>query len=776
MKDLSGFFAYASSPVEVGQTIERAVDNSNKIIGRIAISTWMALDVVGHFISDEVLTAIDATDLLIADISELNFNVTYEIGYAIGKSKRVLLVKNKSLQPQGLKISDVGIFDTLGYREYQNSSELSAFLTNASVLKAIDTSAVLNIKAPVYLLDTPYKTDWSTRIISRIKKAGFTYRNFDPNESPRLSAHDAITQVAKSYGVVVPLLSSNSTGFAIHNMRAAFIAGLADGMGKALSILQPGDEPVPIDYRDFVEATYHPDDVNRAIEVFASKVTQAFQQLEASDTKVERSFIKKVNLGATSAENEMRDLERYYLETDQFLKSLRGEAHLVVGRKGSGKSAIFLQIRDAERDKNRNKNIVLDLKPDGYKLIKFKERILQFLAEGTYQHTITAFWEYVLLLEICYKILEKDRQRHIHDHLLYEGYRELSDLYYVEGYDYEGDFSERMSMLMEKIYSEYQSKYGSEESVNLSSSQVTELLYKHDVKNLKQMLGRYLNNKQILWLLFDNIDNGWPTSGLKHEDLLMIRALIDATRKIERQFSSPDLKIRSVVFLRNDVYELLVRETSDRGKEASVILDWTDGDLLRELIRLRIVSNGLDEDMDFKSAWLRLFVSHYMGEETSQFLIERSLMRPRFLLNLINHCKSFAINLNHEIIEASDIEKGINAYSADLLRDIGYELRDISSETDGALYAFIACESELSEIEVMNKLKQSGIEHDGAARVLDLLLWYGFLGIRINSDEPKFIYDFSYNKALMDGVKRNSTQTVSLVINQAFWPGLMINK
>src|SRR3546814_11005267 len=84
-------------------------------------------------------------------------------------------------------------------------------------------------------------------------------------------------------------------------------------------------------------------------------------------TTLFRSFIKKLNLGATSAENEMRDLERYYLETDQFLKSLRGEAHLVVGRKGSGKSAIFLQLRDAERDKNRHKNIVLDLTPDSYK-------------------------------------------------------------------------------------------------------------------------------------------------------------------------------------------------------------------------------------------------------------------------------------------------------------------------------------------------------------------------------------------------------------------------
>lgn len=776
MKEASGFFAYASMPADIGQTIERSAANSAVSSGTSTISTWAELDIVGHFISDKVLEGIEYADFFIADISELNFNVTYEIGYAIGKSKRILLVKNKSIQPQGLKISDVGIFDTLGYKEYQNSFELNTFLNNTSTLKPIDVSVALNIKAPVYLLDTPHKTDWSTRIISRIKKAGFTFRNFDPNESPRLSAYDAINQVAQSYGVVVPLLSSHSVGATTHNMRAAFIAGLADGMGKASCILQSGDEPVPLDYRDFVQVTYHPDDVNRAIEVFASDVTQAFQQLESSGGKTERSFIKKLNLGATSAENEMRDLERYYLETDQFLKSLRGEAHLVVGRKGSGKSAIFLQIRDAERDKNRNKNIVLDLKPDGYKLIKFKERILQFLAEGTYQHTITAFWEYVLLLEICYKILEKDKQRHIHDHRLYDGYRELSELYHEEDYDSEGDFSERMSMLMEKIYSEYQLKYGSDKSVNLSSSEVTELLYKHDVKKLKLQLGRYLENKQILWLLFDNIDNGWPTSGLQHEDLLMIRALIDATRKIERQFSSTNLKVRSVVFLRNDVYELLVKETSDRGKEASVVLDWTDSDLLRELVRLRIVSNGLDDELDFKAAWLRLFVSHHKGEETSQFLIERSLMRPRFLLNLINHCKSFAINLNHEIIEGSDIEKGISAYSADLLRDIGYELRDVSEETDGVLYAFIASPPDLSEAEVIDKLIQSGLEKDRATRVMDLLLWYGFLGIRINSDDPKFIYDFSYNKALMDGVKRNSTQNISMVINQAFWPALMIGQ
>jgi len=293
-------------------------------------------------------------------------------------------------------------------------------------------------------------------------------------------------------------------------------------MGKAFRILQNGDEPVPLDYRDFVNVTYHPDDVNDHIADFASYVARAFQEKTEEKKLPERSFLKKLNLGSSSAENEMRDLNAYYLETDQYLKALRGEAHLVIGRKGSGKSAIFLQIRDIERDRNRSKNIVLDLKPDGYKLIKFKEKILKFLEEGTYLHTITAFWEYVLLLEICYKILEKDKKRHIHDHLLYDGYRALANIYNVDDYDSDGDFSERMSQLMEKVYSEYEFIYSGKEKVSLSSSDLTQLLYKHDVKALRQELLTYMEHKGTLWLLFDNIDNGWPTSGLEHNDLLII--------------------------------------------------------------------------------------------------------------------------------------------------------------------------------------------------------------------------------------------------------------
>ena len=499
---ISGFYAYASSPAEIGQTIEEAARTVNSN-GTLRVQTWKALDVVGHFISEEVLEGIDSCDFLAADISVLNFNVTYEIGYAIGKGKRILLTRNKSIRERSLTIREVGIFDTLGYKEYQNSAELCAFIKDANNSDPLNIPRKINTKSPVYLLEGLHKTDWATRIVSRIKKARYLFRSFDPNEQPRLSANDAINQVSQSHGVVVPLLSNSAVGSEVHNMRGAFIAGLADGMEKALCILQYGEEPVPLDYRDFVNSSYHPDDINEHIADFAGLVAEAFQKEVTTKPSKDDTFLQSLDLGSTSAENEMRTLDRYYLKTDQFLKSLRGEANIVVGRKGSGKSAIFLQVRDRER--NKKGNIVLDLKPDGYKLIKFKEQILSFLEEGTFQHTIMAFWEYVLLLEICYKILEKDREQHKRDHTLYEPYRKLADLYHAEGYEVEGDFSERMSALMEKISTEYRSKHGNDTNVRLSTPKLTEMLYFHDVKEVTEQVIDYMSLKDVCWLLFDNI-------------------------------------------------------------------------------------------------------------------------------------------------------------------------------------------------------------------------------------------------------------------------------
>src|ERR1700694_542679 len=90
-----------------------------------------------------------------------------------------------------------------------------------------------------------------------------------------------------------------------------------------------------------------------------------------------------------------------------------------------------------------------------------------------------------------------------------------------------------------------------------------------------------------------------PTSS----DILILRSLIDAARKIQREVQKEGHDFHCVVFVRNDVYQLLVESSADYGKESRAVLDWTDADLLRELVRRRLVQNGLPEDTAFDRVW-----------------------------------------------------------------------------------------------------------------------------------------------------------------------------
>ena len=275
------------------------------------------------------------------------------------------------------------------------------------------------------------------------------------------------------------------------------------------------------------------------------------------------------------------------------------------------------------------------------------------------------------------------------NHHLYEPYRRLAELYQSDEYISEGDFSERMTVLLERISHDYVAKFGMSPDTVLTQAEVTNLIYKHDVAALREHVRTYMSHKGELWVLIDNLDKGWPTHGVADEDLILIRALLEATRKLERDFQRTSQTCHTVVFLRNDVYEMLVRETPDRGKESKVALDWTDADLLREVLRRRIVYNQMNSGLEFAHIWPRLCISHIKGEESSQYLIERSLMRPRCLIDLIEHCRGHAVNLQRDQIGPEDIAAGVITYSSDLLTDIGYEIQDVMPDADEILYAFV---------------------------------------------------------------------------------------
>jgi hypothetical protein len=444
---------------------------------------------------------------------------------------------------------------------------------------------------------------------------------------------------------------------------------------------------------------------------------------------------------------------------------------LVVGRKGAGKTAIFYRVRD-ELVKNK-KNVVLDLKPDGYQLVKFKESVLKLLEVGTLEHLITAFWEYLLLLELCNKVLAQDQETYLRNHLLTEPYQRLKTNYQSDRYVAEGDFSERMATLLSDIAQDYQSNFSGK--TTLSTPDVTALIYRHNVDALRREIEQYVKHKESVWILFDNIDKGWPTHGLKGEDIVVIRTLIEASRKLERSLQRHDIESHTVVFLRNDVYELLVDETSDRGKENRVLLDWTDKESLREVLRRRIIYGANLPDQPFDRLWASICCSHVHGEESSQHIIERSLMRPRHVIDLVKHCRAFAVNRRHDKIEEQDIDKGVEAFSADLVMDIGLEMRDVLPAATEVLFAFSSRDQLLRDSEVQGLLKQHGVRESDIPKVIEILLWYGFLGVLREHSTVIYIFDCNYNMKLLNSFIASTPGTAVFHVNDAFTKGLRMH-
>jgi nucleoside 2-deoxyribosyltransferase len=121
---ISGLIAYPSDPEEIGQTISHSLDKLNKHDRFDKFHSWEETDIPGRFISTEVLKLIDSGTAFIADITRLNFNVVFEIGYAIGRKKRAILLRNDRIRPEADLVRSVGIFDTLGYKSYTDSTSL----------------------------------------------------------------------------------------------------------------------------------------------------------------------------------------------------------------------------------------------------------------------------------------------------------------------------------------------------------------------------------------------------------------------------------------------------------------------------------------------------------------------------------------------------------------------------------------------------------------------------------------------------------------------------
>jgi hypothetical protein len=761
----TAFFAYPAQPADLAVTISSAITASNASETGIKIQGWPQLPVFGANIADEVRKGIKYADVLVADITRPNLNVYYEIGYAVGEGRTVAPVLNASFANASQAVQRDGIFDNIGYQSYENHEQLRAALASLPEHNLQELYAKpINFQQPLFVLQSFRKTDFLNSLVSAVKDARVHFRSFDPAEIPRLSAVSMIAEISASSGVMVPLLPTHIDDYERHNLRAAFVAGLSHGLQRqTLIIQQQGDgNPVPADFRDLV-TTLSMDAIPQAVEQFARNSLILTQTAPKASATRKKSRLQVLALGSSAAENEFRTLGDYFVETSEYLRALRGEVKVVAGRKGAGKTAIFFRVRDTVR--NRSSSVVVDLKPESHQLSLFREKLLTQVGPGLFDHTLAAFWYFLVLAEILLTIKRSFDHKARYDGRALERSNAIREILEEFEISESGDFTMRLSRLEQTLVRELERLQKSGNSA--SPNAFTNLMFKGGIGKIKEAIVAETSSDATILFLFDNIDKGWPSNGVQEFDVRLVRLLVETLDKVGRDFAVFSREFLSVVFLRNDVYELMVAATPDRQKAGQVRIDWTDRAKLRQVIYQRLIAATGEKDTPFESLWVKFFPEYISGKPSFDYLLDHCLMRPRFLINIVEYAIANAVNRGHAMVTEADCVDAIAQHSNYLVDDFGYEIRDVSGLSAELLYAFIGSGDLLTYREVIEILKKAGFDEAQSKHALRLMLWYGVLGISSRDGDEKYIYDYDYNERRLVAEVDLQSGDVLYIVNPA---------
>jgi hypothetical protein len=329
---------------------------------------------------------------------------------------------------------------------------------------------------------------------------------------------------------------------------------------------------------------------------------------------------------------------------------------LVVGRKGSGKTAIFYDVRTSEG--RGLDSLVLDLKPEGHQFLRLREFVEDKMSAGLAGYTLTAFWTYILLCEIARKLLDADARIARRDPSRGRDYDELHDAYVQHDPGEEADLAQRIQYHVERIVTQLESLDPHE-----IAKELTRLIYMGDVAPLRDAVAAYVSTKDDVWVLVDNLDKGWPIQESSDTGIQLIRSLLDATRKIQEMIEVGDTVFRCLVFLRTDIYEHLLRTTPDKGKDTAIRIDWEDPVAFESIIGRRANSSTELGGSFREDVWPAICAPLIGTEDSFSYIVDRTLMRPRDLLMFLQRSVMTAINRGHNRVLAEDVLFAEDGYS-----------------------------------------------------------------------------------------------------------------
>lgn len=383
--------------------------------------------------------------------------------------------------------------------------------------------------------------------------------------------------------------------------------------------------------------------------------------------------LRELRLGTLAAESD-RDLFEYFLVTPIAKAIVTQNIGLVLGRKGSGKTALFRQGEELLKEFDLSEVDVVRLNMDDHAWAAFQDFRTLGLGE---EHAATVSWQLALLLQIAIAVAQRPMDSWSRD--------ALEDVRVIRQF-LEDNFGElspslaKSNRLIGQLGSLKVSAFGS----GLEATFEAEGARKRDlVPGLTDALAQHLvapMHDGSWLLLLDQLDESWDGSDDKKSLLV---GLLKAVKRLNDDFgwyTDPHRGVRAIAFLRTDIHEALDFDDKDKLRDMTIQINWSH-EQLRDMLQARFGNVGVDDIFDSKTVQKK----GRIPKGSFNYVVSRTFMRPRDLLQ-------FLIGIRNAYPDSGVITKAIVEevepdYSRDKLDDLRQEYRKGAPWVDSALDA-----------------------------------------------------------------------------------------
>ncbi len=768
------FFAYASQPPLRAETMRQVITGLNGR-GHIAVG-WEQLAIDGRVLVDAITAEIDSQSSFLAEISSMNFNVLFELGYAIAKNKPTWLAFDETDVDAERAWADVAILATVGRSEYGGNAEklIARFFANPPASTPPLGGSILAGAKPreenaVFAPSLPIKITAATTLERYLERQTHLKILASSEDLMIAPLEFYAREIYRSSAVILHLLGTRRRRASEHNARASFLAGFAHGLSLPMLMVVESGFTSPLDYRDLL---YQYDTSAGLIDKVAAwleslpKVEGTQRRLGRLELDIElpiRSF------GQYVAEYETEELGNYFVQTSEFAAIVAGEAKVFAGRKGTGKTANMSQVAgELARDR---RILVVSLKPASYELSGLVGALQRFDTPGHAEYFLVTVWMYLIQTEVALRAREAagERARPINEERSLESLGVLLQQMGLASHD---DLSARLELIVDQTMAQLNDDESADPNL------VARALRSDYIDRLRDLTLDVCGGFRRIAILIDNLDKNWEKGADFAANAQFILSLLIAAGRIEKSVKGhnmgrPDDPIEATlaVFIRTDILDAVRSYAREADKIGARTVDWDDEQLLVRVLEERYAANRTRKSTG--TMWDELFCPEVRGLPTRDYFLWRALRRPRDFIYFANSALTTAINRRHAIIEASDVVYAEREYSRFAIEALLVESDPAEFDLEAVLYEFAGVGATVAAEELTGIF---GNESD-PGRIQDWLIASSFLGIEIGDDKFEYVEGEVAAKRKTRVARRNSEsddRPLRYRIHPAFRPYLEI--